>query len=523
MIAHKYLVAATLAVSSLCGCGDIADTFSEWTQGGEKRYVGETENFQLKSGWNRLIASWDAPVDPAITKVKVKWTDDSEHSDSVLVDKDVTSYNITGLSNSSYSVTLTAVSAEGNESLSQTLYARPYTESHEVIQSFSRVISSYYYIGDRLVLKFLGWQDGLTNAVLKYTKKDGEADSLVITQSMAEGNDLFWDYFSKCPYKVLDEPVDKTKPICLYRTGRVSGCEDLINFPVFELTPKKTFSSDFKEALKRVYGLGSSVLDADGSVKDSWADNVTTLSIDDNLTNFDDLLNLPKLKKLVLGAHRYLTDEGINDTERGQLNVAEKINSVFALNTLNALNGLTVERYNKHFKSLELFDETLPYITEMGKPKMPNYKFYDIKNASIKVSPADESGYNSHPEYLLDGNAESCWLPLNSQSSVDYTITVDLKSEKTMSGIELVQKNFGKYDQDYDYAVNKVEVLTAGNSGIFETATNLSEVYMGTSAGETNIIPFSSTRKVRYVQVKFPANAYHGFFAVTFAGLGFYE
>lgn len=508
-----------MVASALSGCGDIADTFSEWTEGGEKRYIGETENFQLKSGWNRLIASWDTPVDPAVSKVKVKWSDDNAKSDSVLLDRSITSYNITGLNNSSYSVTLSAISAEGKESLSSTLYARPYTEEHEVIQSFSRVISSYYFIGDRLALKFLGWQDGLTNAVLKYTKKDGEADSLVITQNMADGNELFWTYWDKCPYKLLDDAVDKTKPIRLYRTGRVSGCEDLINFPVFELTPQKTFSSDFKEALKKVYGVGSDVLDSDGNVKDSWSDNVTKLSLDVDLTNFDDLLNLPKLKTLVLGSHRYLTDAGINDKERGQLTVAEAVPSKFVLNTMHKLTGLTVERYNKHYSSLG----NLSYMKDMGKPEMPAYKFYDLRDASISVTPKDESGYNSHPEYLLDDNAESCWAPLNSQSSVDYTIVVDLKSEKIMSGMELVQKNFGQYDQDYDYAVNKVEVSTADKSGVFSQATNLDECYLGKSAGEINIIPFSNKRKVRYVQLKFPANAYHGFFAVTFAGLGFYE
>ncbi len=518
---QKYYILVALAVSALCGCGDIADTFSEWTEGGENRYVGQTENFQLKSGWNRLIASWDSPVDPAITKIKVKWEDDNSKSDSVLLDRNITSYNITGLANSSYSVTLTAISGDGKQSLSSTLYARPYTEEHEVIQSFSRIISSYYFIGDRLALKFIGWQDGMMNAVLKYTKKNGEADSLVITQNMADGwgTEMAQKYWSACPYMLLPNAIDKTKPIRLYRTGRVSGCEDVINFPVFDLTSKRTFSSDFKEALKKYYGVNSIALDADGNVKDSWADNVTSLSIDDDLTNFDDLLNFPKLKSLTLGQHRYLTDAGIKDTDRGQLNVTEKLPSIFAVTTLNQLNGLTIERYNLHFQNLG----KLSFIKDMGKPTMPKYKFYDLRNASISVSPTDEDGYNSHPEYLIDNNVESCWSPLTQTSSLDYTIIIDLKSEKSVSGLKLVQKNFSIYDQDTDYAVSRVKVSAADKSGVFDQATNLDDNYVGTSAGETVILPFSKKRNVRYVKLTIPANAYHGFFGVTFAEVGLYE
>lgn len=517
----RYFFAVALVASTLCGCGDIADTFSEWTEGGEKRYVGETENFQLQSGWNRLVVSWDSPVDPAITKIKVKWTDDDSKSDSVLLDKSIQTYNITGLQNSSYSVTLTAISGEGKESLSSTLYARPYTEEHEVIQSFSRIISSYYFIGDRLALKFLGWQDGMINAVLKYTKANGKADSLVITKGMANGtdNEMYEEYWSPCPYMLLPDAVDKTKPIRLYRTGRVSGCEDIINFPVFELTTEKTFSSDFKEMLKKNYGLSSAALDADGNVKDDWANSVTSISVDDNLTNFDDFLNLPKLRSVDLGKHRYLTDAGIADASRGQLNVGEALPSIFAVTTLDKLNGLKVYRYNKHFRSLGSLD----FIKDMGKPTMPSYKFYDLHNASVTVSPADEDGYDSHTEYLVDNNAKSCWSPLTQTGSVDYTITIDLKSEKPVSGMKIVQKLFGEYDQDMDYALSMVKVYTAGKSGIFEQATNLSENYIGTSTGETIILPFSQKKSIRYVKLMFPANSYHGFFGVTFAEVGLYE
>ncbi len=521
MINHKYFFAAALAVSMLCGCGDIADTFSQWTEGGEKRYVGEATNFQLKSGWKRLIASWEAPVDPAISKIKLKWADDTESSDSVLLDNNVTSYNIKDLNNSSYSVTLTGISGEGKESLSSTLYARPYTDEHEVIQSFSRIISSYYYIGDRLVMKFLGWQDGMINATLKYTKKDGTEGSLNITKDMANGddNELAEEYWESCPYMLLPDAVDKTKPIDLYRTGRVSGCEDVIDFPVFELTPKRTFSSDFKEALKKVYGVDSNVLDADGNVKDSWTDNVTSLSIDDDLTNFDDLLNFPRLKEITLGKHRYLTDDGMADKDRGQLSVSEKLPSIFAVKTLNQLNGLTIERYNQHFQSLG----NLPFIKNMGKPKMPDYKFYDLRNASVSVSPKDEEGYDSHAEYLIDNNGESCWTPLTLQSSTDFTITIDLKNEKEVSGMKLIQKSFGKYDQDKDLAVRMVKVETADKSGVFELATNVNEYYLGTSTGEINIIPFVKKKNLRYLRLTFPANSYHGFFGVTFAEVGLYE
>lgn len=515
----KLILISLLAVTSLFGCGDIMDTLDEYTGDGEIRYIGQADSLLVLPGWERLIVTWKNSPDPTIAKVKVKWSDD-DMSDSVLLDKGTTYYSIAGLQDASYSVTVSEVSSSGKESLANTLYARPYTDNHEVIQAFSRVIQSCFIFNDRLLLKFYDWQDGIERAVLKFTDTNGQADSLEITQSLVERrDDPIYRRFNSCPYYLLPQSIDMSKPIELHRTGRVDGCEDRILFPVIIMDGSRTFSSDFMESLKAKYGTNSEVLDDDGEIRDSWAANVTELELDCSLDNFDDLLFLPKLKKLVLGKHRYLTDQGISDTSVGQYKVSDRNAALYAVDVLHKLNGLTIERYNKHYSNIS----RLAYLKEMGKPKLPDMSMYDMSSATVSISPADQADYDSHPSYLIDGDAETYWTPMQQTSPVNYVITVDLGKEVDANGITFVQKNFDKSANDKSLAPTLINVYTADYTGGFEQATYVKETTVGASAGETNVIPFTSTKKVKYVRLIFNSSPYHGLFGSTFAELGLYK
>lgn len=519
----KHLVPCLTAVLALSACGDIMDTLDEYKGDGEIRYVGQASDLTVKPGWQRLIVAWKNSEDPIIQHVKVKWVSDNA-ADSVLLDKGATSYSIGGLGNESYAVSVTEVSGSGKESLTNTLYERPYTDSHEAVESFTRIVSNHFFLGNRLAVKFLGWQDGIDSAVITFTRADGKPDSLVLDEKMVVGkvNDVYKAYYRNCPYYLIPQEIDTTKPVELHRRGKLAGCEDMITFPVYQLENKRTYSSDFKEFLRSKYGTNSEVLDADGEVKDSWADNVTELELDCNLNNFDDLLNLPHLKKLVLGKHRYLTTSGANDRERGQYTVTDTYGALFSIVTLYQVNGLTVDRYNKHYRLIKARRGNFK-LTEKGASKIPDYNFYDLKASKVTVTPADDAGYDSHASYLVDGDNATCWQPLQLSSSTDYTITIDLGKEVEADGISFVQKAFADSDNDKDLTPSMIKVSTADGYGVFTSATHVSETYIGTSSGETNIIPFAGTRRVRYVRVRFAANPYHGYFGSTFAELGLYK
>lgn len=509
----------SLSIIALAGCGDIKDTYDEYTADGETRYIGQATGLVVSPGWERLIVSWENNTDPAIGHVKVKWaTDDS--ADSVLLDRGATTYNITGLGNYNYTVSVTEVSKSGRESLTNSTVQRPYTAEHENIQTFTRIISNHFIIGDRLVLKFTGWQDGIESACVSFTGKDGTPDTLVLTSAMANGQDqaMYRKYHIRAPYYLPSQEIDMAQPIVLHRTGRVAGCEDLITFPDYTLPARKNFNADFKEYLRGLYGTGGSVLDADGEVVDSWANQVTEFDLNGNFDNFDDVLNLPNLKTLSLGGHRYQTDAGISDITRGRYTVQNSTDARMALSIMHELTGLAVSRYNNHYNTV-----VRSFITRAGKPTMPNLDYYDLKNATLTCSPEDESGYDSHLAYLVDDNTESCWQPLQRTSPADYTITVDLGNEVQASGMVLVQKYFDQYATDNDLAPTMITVYTAGSDGDYSLATHLERITLGASTGETNVIPFASARPVRYMRLVMPAKAYITYYGLTFAELRMYR
>lgn len=503
MIKYIALLFSLMFVAS--SCEKLEDTYKDYVGDGEIRYLGQCSNVSVSPGWKRLIVKWVNGVDPMIDKVKVTWkVNDKENT--ILLDKGKNEYSIPNLGDGIYTISVCSVDKNGKSSLESIAYGRPYTSSHELIQSFTRIISKYYILNDHLILYFIGWQDNINSAILKYTKMDGTIDSLVIKKRIVRKD-----------YYMLPEKIDVSKPITLYRTGYVTGCEDLITFDPYVLSRDKTYSADFKEMLKTKYGTSSGVINASGDVSETWANNVSELDFDISLTSFDDILNFPKLKKLNLGKHRYLLGNAIND-QRGQLSVTDRWSSEFALEKSNKLTGLIVDRYNKHFKNI-----SEPFIREMGKPVIPDYNYLNLNNLKFSLIPADSYDYNSHLEFLTDGNLESCWQSITSQSATEYSLVLDLKTIKHLSGLKIVQKHFGAYDQNMDIMPNLIKIKLSDNLATWEDATYVEENIIGTSSGEVNIIPFMSGGKnARYVKVIVNSQFYQGFYNVALAEIGLF-
>ena len=390
-----------------------------------------------------------------------------------------------------------------------TIYGRPYTEEHEEVKSFTRVIAKQYFVKHHLIMLFSGWQDGIESAILKYTKTDGNEGSFNITSSIA--NEQVY---------VLPDEVNESLPITLYRTGKLSNCPDNIEFAPYTLEDTKTYTSDFKDFIKTKYGEGSQEIDSYGIISNSWTNATETLEIDASLSSFEDLLNFPNLEKLVLGKNRYQTELGAADESRGQYNLYEPTISKKVLDILHQYNGLTIERYNQHYPEIQ----NLSYLKEMGSCKLPNYTFYDLSTASIKMTPEDDNDYNSNLKYLLDNNPNSCWTPLTTTSMITYEINIDLKKEVDARGIKIVQKSFEKLAQDKDIAPTSIKAEYANNNGSFEQATHVETNYIGNSSGEVILLPFAKgQQKVRYIRLSVPSQYYHGFYQVALAEVGLYK
>lgn len=62
-----------LIISGSVACGDMSDTFSEFTEGGETIYIGKADSVKIRGGRERIELSWYLLSDPKVTGYKIFW------------------------------------------------------------------------------------------------------------------------------------------------------------------------------------------------------------------------------------------------------------------------------------------------------------------------------------------------------------------------------------------------------------------------------------------------------------------
>ena len=484
----------------MVSCESLEDTYKDFAGDGPIRYLGKCSELTVQPGWNRLIVNWTNSADPVIDKIKITWSKDGIVKEELL-DKETNTYNIQDLEDGNYEVTVCSVDKEGNTSLTSTVYGRPYTSVHEMVQSFTQVVSNHYFLQNRLVLFFQGWEENVTDAYLTYTKADGSAGNLELDKQLV--NKLYY---------LLPDEIDMSKPVELYRSGHIQGCEDEINFDPTTLENNKLFSANFKQEMKRQYGF-------DEEIPEDWASTVEEVNLDWTIGNFSDLLNLTNLKKLVLGKQRYIREDMVNDSETAQSKVYESAISDFVLQTLHELNpDFVVERYNKHYSTLSSAD----YIVEKGLSVLPEYSYINLSGMTFTSSPEDASNYRSYLEYLTDNNDNTSWEPAGAKELTTYTLTLNLKSTKELHGLKLVQTYFDNVNKR-SWCPNSVKIYVSTDGVKWDVATYLEELEIGHSTGEVNIIPFiEGGVQAQYVKVLVSTPHSESTYNISLAEIGLY-
>lgn len=494
---HITLLLGMLVLLSACVKESLEDTYKKYSGDREIRYIGKCTDILVQPGWKRIIVSWKNNVDPTIKKVKVTWKLD-ETKDSVLLERGTTEFNIRTLNGNpledgNYEISIQGVDANNKTSIADPVFARPYTATHEDIMAFNRLISKTYFVKNRLILYFLEWQNSIKKAVLNYTKEDGSAGKLELTKDLI-----------KQKYYLLEDKIDPTKPLILERTGELQDCSDIIEFDPYEFYSDKIYEADFRQEMKRQYGYSE-------ELPENWVNNVETLYLDWSINSFNDLLNFPNLKKLVLGSRRYLLDEAVDDSQYGQSKVSEIEASNFVLQKLHELNGLTVERYNKHFNQIRPAE----FIEDKGNTNtIPNVEFIDLSQLTFTVYPKDPENFSSGLERLTDNDHTTNWDPRYSNEFITYELTLDLQKQKNLNGLCFVQKQYTRVGE-IAIAPEYIKIKVSNDRIHWEDATYVEENMLGKSNGEINFIPFSENVKnstFKYIQVQINA----GFYANTY-------
>lgn len=505
---NRYIVSLFAALVLCSSCGEsLFDTYKDYAGEGEIRYIGKCTDLSVVSGWKRLIVRWDNNDDQIIKQVKVTWESDGVR-DSVLLDRGTKEYDIrtlcgAELTDGSYEVSVSGVDAQGKSSIPTTQVGRPFSYTHEAVISFNRLISKSYLLHDRLILKFLGWHENMIEAKLVYTKKGEEKESSFnITPEVAGQK-----------YYMLEDEIDVTKPIVVYRKGELEGCQDVVDMEPYPLTKDKVFGSELTSEVKRQFGYNE--------VPVTWADTVTTFHLDWSIGSFEDIMNLPRLTKLVLGSRRYILP-GEEDSEWAKSEVAEKEESDFALQVMHELTGLTVERYNNHFRNITPAD----FIEDKGNTNVqPVIVPLDLTDLTFEVYPEEVEDYDSDLDHLIDGNVLTNWNPYPMDAFVTYELILDLKEARKLKGIKITQPQFRDTPREIAVAQEMVKVKVSNNKAGWENATYLEESKIGKSNGEVSYIDFTEhirEGEYQYVMIQINTSLYTGRYYTKLAEIALY-
>lgn len=502
MAMNKRYLWILLSILFVTGCESLEDTYSDYAGDGAIRYLGSCTNVSVVPGWQRLIVTWTNGIDPVVDNVKVSWTLDGVKRDT-LFEKNIDSCSLPTTENGTYEVSVCNVDNKGNNSLATTLFVRPYSYEHEAVTSFTRLVSKQYFVGDRLLLFFTGWEENITEAQLKYISKGGESKVFPITEEVAN------QQFIKLP-----EAIDPTQPVVLERQGRLIGCPDLITFEPYVLSHEKLYSSEFKIWIQEKY--------KQPEFNAQFVESLTELEIDYSIRSFVDILNLPNLQKLILGKNRYLySNPGfLRNTEATSI-VLEKEESLFALKEAHSANAnFTVERYNQHYFNDSDIDASMSgWVESKDNPEAPVRDFMDASGWKVTCPGVDQS-YISDLDLLFDGIPTTYWQPANATTARTYEIQVDMNTSQVVGGVRITQRGNSWYSAAFnDLLTPSLKIKVSKDGLIWEDATCISDVTIGNTLGEISDIEFANQQEVRYVKLVLYDQPYQNAYSISMADI----
>ena len=496
-----YIVIVLTAIFAgiFAGCEDQEDTWDDYAGNGRIRYTGKCTDVSLELGWESVVVSWKNTLDPNRENILIEWVGGEKTGDSLLT-KDMESCTIKNLGNVTYTFRVYAMDKEGRRSLGAEAYGRPFSMAHEALNGFTPVVTKCFPLGgDKLVLYFDRWQNTLAEASLRYYKKSNPNE--LITLELTDTDSIL-----KQRYYVVED-IDVNKDVVVERKGQLQELPgvDIVFTPLPLDVHQRIFNSDFVREIQTHYFIEE--------LDENFINTVEVLEFDYDLSTLEDLLYFPNLKKVILGKNRYLY-EAYKDAVKQSV-LADTAASRFALEVLHELQGVEVERYNKHY-----FPNPLSVLKEQGHSKVPTTLNY-LTATGITVSPSDQTGYNAHPEFLLDNNQATIWNPQQINTFRQHELLIDLGKVESVSGFKVVQDATNPisspWDTKHNFRPSLLKVLVSKDLASWEGATFDEDNEIGNTAGEITLLRMKQPKEIRYVKITVSDQAYYANFGVILA------
>ena len=501
---YKYLVGWWMLLALLASCNEsLEDTYSDYAGDGKIRYPGKCFDLSVKPGWQRLIVEWTNSVDATVKNVKLSWSASGVKRDTLL-NRSATSCDLRNLTDGTYRVDVSTVDEEGNESLVETNYGRPYTDEHEAMLSFTRGITKHYRVKNNLVFFMDKWNENFVEINLEYTDTEGKTITYPLTQ------EVFRKKFVVLPN------VNTAKPISITRLGKLEGCEDLIRFAPIVLGSEYLLTSDFKSVIQQRYGFSDQTVEGKAQLE-NFINTATELEFDYSMGSLEDVLYFPRLKKIVVGKNRYLNRDYKTIADISVLD--QEARTLMVLDVAHELMGVRVERYNDHY-----FTESRPYIQEMGNPELPELNVIpqsDIKEISCSVK---DVNYDSGLTNLLDNNPATWWEPFVSTTIRTYELLITLKELQTIKGIKIAQKVFMIDDnKSPNYIPSTIQIQVSHDKIMWKDLTHVNENKIGQGSGEVTLLPMAAPGDIQYVRVILNDRVLNGICDIMLADITLYK
>ncbi len=527
----QYKIHILFLVLIFASCQTLNETYPN-TGSENNRSVGKCENLTIESGWKRLRLNWENSVDPAIETIRLLAVQGEDTILTEMLPAETVSYQTdTIFSSRSVEFILTAIDIDGNQSISTSKYARAFDDDSEQVGLWKTLRRSHYFLKGETENKLIVFlYDSFTvvdndttwnvlSSNINYSIKGVETSREITKQELTSN------------YVIVDQ-VDIDKDVSIEKTMKLEECFDTIYFKPSVLAKftdedYKNYAPDFLNEIKTKYDAATNI-DAMNIL-----DTLSVLYIDKNISSFENIMYMPKLEKIMLGANRYMSLTFSRTANECSQITDNSETSLLALQMMHELNGVEINLYGNHYglsqystqnggfinysvSSRNYPSDLLPGMEAIGSLEQPSGEIVGGWSLNTDSETSPSSGplksligaritTNMFTGELSLGSSDIAsvyWSPIISISeSRSHEIYYDMLEEKDIKGFF-----FRQYSATTDIARSlypeaiEVEYSTNGVDWqpIFDT---FNFIYVGTTPQEITLIEPVKEIKTRYLKL----------------------